>query len=57
MIIIGVSTFAIGLIPSYASIGVWAPILLVAMRLIQGFALGGEISGSSRDDHGARAIR
>ena len=47
MLVIGVSTFAVGLIPSYNSIGVWAPILLVAMRLIQGFALGGEIAGSS----------
>jgi MFS family permease len=47
MLIIGVSTFAVGLIPSYNSIGVWAPILLVALRLIQGFAVGGEISGSS----------
>ena len=47
MLIIGVSTFAVGLIPSYASIGVWAPILLVTMRLIQGLALGGEISGSA----------
>ena len=47
MVIIGVSTFCVGLIPSYNSIGVWAPILLVAMRLIQGFAVGGEIAGAS----------
>ncbi len=47
IILIGLATFSIGLIPSYSSIGVWAPILLVVLRLIQGFALGGEISGSS----------
>jgi MFS family permease len=47
MLIIGISTFCVGLIPSYHSIGVWAPVLLVALRLIQGFAVGGEISGAS----------
>lgn len=47
MIIIGVATFGVGLIPSFDSIGIWAPVLLVALRLIQGFAVGGEISGAS----------
>ncbi|BDH56548.1 MFS transporter [Tsukamurella sp. PLM1] len=47
MLIIGIATFCVGLIPSYHSIGVWAPILLVVLRLIQGFAVGGEISGAS----------
>ncbi|OZD11649.1 MFS transporter [Rhodococcus sp. 06-156-3C] len=47
MLIIGVATFGVGLIPSYAAIGVWAPTLLVVLRLVQGFAVGGEIAGAS----------
>jgi len=46
LLLIGVTTFAIGLIPSYASIGVVAPILLVAMRFAQGVAVGGEWGGA-----------
>lgn len=46
LLLIGVTTFAIGLIPSYASIGVTAPILLVAMRFAQGVAVGGEWGGA-----------
>ena len=47
MFLMGFSTMAVGLLPTYASVGVWAPILLVVLRLIQGFAVAGEISGSS----------
>lgn len=45
--LMGLSTFVVGLLPSYASIGVAAPILLVLMRIIQGLALGGEYGGAA----------
>lgn len=43
----GVCTALIGLIPSYASIGIWAPILLVVIRIIQGLGAGAELSGAA----------
>lgn len=47
VIIMTISTTTIGLIPSYATIGIWAPILLVITRLIQGFAASGEYAGAA----------
>ncbi len=44
--IMGLSTVAIGVIPSYASIGIWAPILLLLCRILQGIGLGGEWGGA-----------
>jgi metabolite-proton symporter len=46
LVMMGVATFAIGLLPGYATIGLAAPLLLVLLRLIQGFALGGEWGGA-----------
>ena len=46
LVIMGVATMLIGALPGYNSIGIWAPILLVALRLIQGAALGGEWGGA-----------
>src|SRR5215203_2123035 len=47
LILMGSSTFLIGLIPSYATIGGWAPFLVLLLRLLQGLALGGEYGGAA----------
>ncbi|NYV77668.1 glycine betaine/L-proline transporter ProP [Streptomyces sp. UH6] len=47
MILMAAGTFCIGLIPSYATIGFWAPVLLLLFRLVQGFSTGGEYGGAS----------
>ncbi|MFJ5956114.1 MFS transporter [Paenarthrobacter sp. NPDC092416] len=46
IVIVGVSTFLMGCLPGFADLGYWAPAMLVALRFIQGFALGGEWGGA-----------
>ncbi len=47
MFLMGFSTMAVGVLPTYQSVGLWAPVMLVILRLLQGFAVAGEISGAS----------
>jgi metabolite-proton symporter len=59
LVMMGVATVLIGLLPTYAQIGVWAPIALIGLRLIQGFAVGGEWGGAvlMAAEHGDAARR
>jgi len=61
IVIMGLSTFIVGLLPSYASIGIAAPVILIALRLLQGLALGGEYGGAAtyvaeHAPHGKRGL-
>src|SRR3954465_7516653 len=47
LVLMGASTFLIGCIPAYATIGGWAPVLVLLLRLLQGLALGGEYGGAA----------
>lgn len=47
ILLMGTSTFLVGVLPSYASIGITAPVLLIVLRLVQGLALGGEYGGAA----------
>ena len=46
LLIMGIATFLIGLLPTYASAGMWAPLLLLALRIFQGIGIGGEWGGA-----------
>jgi MFS family permease len=61
IVIMGVSTFVVGLLPSYETIGIMAPILLIGLRMLQGLALGGEYGGAAvyvaeHSPHGRRGF-
>ncbi|MFT4198767.1 MAG: MFS transporter [Pseudoxanthomonas sp.] len=61
ILIMGLSTFLVGVLPSYASIGFAAPVILIALRLLQGLALGGEYGGAAtyvaeHAPHGRRGL-
>ena len=61
LMLMGIATLGIGLLPTYAQIGAWAPALLITLRFIQGFALGGEWGGAvlmsvEHAPHGRRGL-
>lgn len=61
ILIMGLSTFIVGVLPTYASIGVAAPVILIGLRLLQGLALGGEYGGAAtyvaeHAPHGKRGL-
>jgi MHS family shikimate/dehydroshikimate transporter-like MFS transporter len=61
LLIMGIGTFMIGLLPTYEDIGIWAPVLLVMLRLAQGFGLGGQWGGAvlmtvEHSPHGKRGF-
>ena len=61
IVIMGVSTFLVGVLPSYASIGIAAPVILIVLRMLQGLALGGEYGGAAtyvaeHAPHGKRGL-
>src|SRR5687767_7835981 len=61
IVLMGLSTFIVGILPSYASIGIAAPIILIGLRLLQGLALGGEYGGAAtyvaeHAQHGKRGL-
>ena len=61
IVIMGIATFLVGVLPSYASIGIAAPIILIVLRLLQGLALGGEYGGAviyvaEHAPHGKRGL-
>ncbi|HTN65823.1 MAG TPA: MFS transporter, partial [Burkholderiaceae bacterium] len=47
IVIMGVSTFGVGLLPNYATAGIVAPVILITLRILQGLALGGEYGGAA----------
>ena len=59
LVLMGVATVLIGLLPTYAAIGIWAPAALILLRLVQGFAVGGEWGGAvlMAAEHGDAARR